>query len=257
MNKYVSGAISVEVALDAPQGTNFRFPEIPLLRGKRIKHIDFCAIANAPSGKACVTNINSFITLVEVNTQIEMIQNLHTSNLSNHGNRLYINKIIDLQRSFVSLPGAVLDEINEKVLLFVFWFDEPTNRNFVPKELNRNSINSIELQLTGNKTFFDENLKLKNKMIQNLYLTYPLFSANGNAGVAQPNIENKFLTLSRNNVEFFRQVPLYLFFQSENYYPLRLQNIQFDFQNSYIETLTTTANDLKTVFFNCIIDENK
>ena len=69
------------------------------------------------------------------------------------------------------------------------------------------------------------------------------------------NWNTKFLTLQKNGLQFFSQVPLYIFYQADQNFQLRLQNIVFDFQNSFIETLSTTADDLKTVFFNVIIDD--
>lgn len=252
MNKYISGAIAVEVPLSAGQIV-FNFPDVPLLREKRIKHIEQVFIAKSYSGKDIYSSA-VYLNLTEVNTQSEMVQNLNTNQLNVDGNRLYLNKMIDLQRSYISIPTG--GEAN-KVVLFVFWFDEPVNRAFVEETNNRTVISHLELKLTGSRTYFPENFKLRGKRIQQIYLQFPEISPNGNDGITSVVAENKFITLSRNNVEFFKNIPISIFYQSDKTFELRIQNIQFDFQNSYIDTLTTTADDLKTVFFNLIIDDNK
>jgi len=120
----------------------------------------------------------------------------------------------------------------------------------------RSIILPLEITLTGLKTYFRENMEFRDKKIENLLLSFPINTPSGNDGIALEFSKNKFITLSKNGLEFFQQVPLFVFYQLIVQYPLRLQNIQFDLQSSYIETLTTSEDDLKTVFFNAIIDDN-
>lgn len=255
MNKLVSGAIGVEVKLIG-QGNKFYLPEVPYLRNKRVKHIDFCSIPKTPSGNVVsILTSQMFITLFEANSQKELIQELPILELSIQGNKMFINKIIDLQHSYITIPGATPLQIGNKSIYLVFWYDEPEIWGVV-NTVERTSIQSIELTLTGYKTFFSENRDLLNKRFQNIVLNYPSYSAIGKPGIEKHHIENKFLTLRKGNLEFFKQIPLYLFYQLLDTYPLRLQNIQFDLQNSYIESLTITADDLKTVFFNVVLDDS-
>lgn len=252
-NKLVSGAYGIEVPVT---GTKVFFPEIQQLKNKRIKHIDvFSAgiLPKAPSGKTIMSDIaNNYITIRESNTSLELIQNLSMALLNQNGARMFINKIIDFQNSYFDYKGS--ESTTNKSLYFVFWYDEPAAWSLVNGR-GRTAIKSLQLTLNNTRTYFTENLDLKDRKIQNMYLMYPSYTPTGLEGLSAVN--NKFITLSRNNVEFFYRVPLRVFYQGSDYYPIRLQNIMFDFQSSYIESLTTTAADLKTVFMNVIIDDNK
>lgn len=259
MNKYVSGAISVEIEL-SPNKNKFFFPDVELLRNKRIKHIEFVSIAKTPSGNTVNTLLlrKTFITLVEQNTQAELIQNLHVQALNYANNKLFIDKLVDFSKSYITVQGASSVDLTNKSLLFVVWFDEPDVWGVIPKQENRVEISSFEIKLTGARTYFSENRDLRDKRFQNLLLEFPDYTPTGSAVINYDigSANNKFITLRRKNKEFFVNVPLVLFYQRISDFKLRLQNIQFDFETSYIDTLTTTADDLKTVFFNAIIDDN-
>lgn len=259
MNKYVSGAIGVEVQLKSGVPRIY-LPDVVDLRKKRIKHIDICTSTNIPKTPSGNNLVNLsvanylFLTLVETNTQKELIRSLPVTELNTMGNRLFINKIVDLQRSYIDL-SAVADPsyITNKSIYLVFWYDEPSVWGIINAN-EKTAIQPFEITLTGLKTYFAENMNLNNKLYQNIILTMPAKTPTGKDGIVSNT--NKFITLRKNGLQFFMQVPLYMFYQANLNFPLRLQNIQFDMQNSFIETLTTTSNDLKTVFFNAIIDDN-
>lgn len=262
MNKYVSGCIGVEIPLTATKSKIY-FQFIDQLKGKRIKHVDFCTstiVDKCPSGLSNIAagvEKNIFITLVEQNTQLQLIQDLPATALTTLDDRMYINKLIDLQRSFVDLSKCNVNDITGKSIYLVFWFDNSNIWEVIPQKNNRTSVNFLELKLTGKKTFFAENIDLYKKRFQNILLSFPTFTPAGNGGIESAYAKNKFLTLRSGTEEFFKQVPLLLFDQSKTTNRLRLQNIKFDMQTSYIETAGVTANDLKTVFFNCILDCNR
>jgi len=262
MNKLVSGAIGIEIKL-IPGATRINLPDVVDLRKKRIKHIEFCSGGNCtktPSGNNVVSTSvvgNLFLTLMEANTQTELIKSVPANELNANGNRLFINKIIDFQRSYIDLT-AITDPsyITNKSVYLVVWYDEPAVWGYV-HPVDRSSIQPLEITLTGLRTYFSENINLLNKQFSNLLLSFPAITPSGQSGMDVSRLTNKFITLQRNGLQFFSQVPLYMFYQSSLNYQLRLQNIQFDFQSSFIETLTTTSDDLKTVFFNAILDDNK
>lgn len=262
MNKLVSGAIGVQVNLRS--GVNrIHFPEIIYLRKKRIKHIDVCyggaQCTITPDGTNILAASNYsklFITLVEDNTKKELIRSLPINQLGLNGNRLFIDKIVDLQASYIDI-SAITDPatIANKCLYFVFWYDEPAVWGVVDAN-GRTAIEPLEITLTGKTTRFAENINLKNKRVQNLLLTFPSVTPSGKSGINAPNVANKYLTLSYRNTQFFGQIPLYLFIQEKLFFQLRLQNIVFDLQSSFIETIGVTADDLKTLFFNVLIDDS-
>lgn len=253
MNKLISGAMAVEVAVNATS-QKFFFPDVPQLRNKRIKHIDIVDIAKSHTGKDIYSAGNIYLTLVEKNTQMEKISKLDVQRLNNNGTRLFINKVVDYQQSFIYLPEFGEDN---KVVLFVFWYDEPAIMNIIPMANNNTLLGGFEIKLTASKTYFLENLNLKDRMYQFLFVEDVDYTVAGNAGVALADLENKFLTLTRNGLEFISNLPLILLYQIGKSSYLRFQNIQFDFQSSYITSLTTGVNDLKSIQFNYIVDDNK
>ncbi|MGC3979037.1 MAG: hypothetical protein QM751_12925 [Paludibacteraceae bacterium] len=258
MNKFVSGIYGVEIPL-VSTSTKIYLPDIAYLRGKRIKHIDVVEVLKSPAGIASLSRNffdSAYLTIVELNTQSEQIRNLPVSSLATTRNRLFINRIADFPRSYIDVSKIAGADKTNKCIYLVFYFDDSAVWGIVPAENNRTQIQPLELKLTGKKTFFNFSSVLQNRRVQNIILNYPDTTPTGNAGLDYSNSGDKYLTLSRNQRESFKDVPLRLFLQTDQNYPLLLQNIMFDLQQSYITTVNTTADDLVSVFFNLVIDDN-
>lgn len=254
-NKFISGIYGMEIIV---RGKKILFPDTPQLKNKRIKHIDVFnsdILPLTPNNISVVTDTdNMFVTLVNNGTSDELIQKLNVKSLNVKGDRLFINKIINLQRSYIEYTGTE-NQIGKAVFI-LFYYDEPAAWSAINTN-NRTVIKSLELTLTGRKTYFPYDQEFVNRKIVSILLLFPNISAMGSDVITTPNINNKFITLSRKNVEFFSNVPISVFWQSDNYYQLRIQGVIIDLQKSFITSLTETADDLKTVFFNLIIDDNK
>lgn len=254
-NKFVSGIYGMEIIV---RGKKILFPDTPQLKNKRIKHIEFMNSTTLPKTHNNVSVVddtaNMFLTLVNNGSANEVIQHLNVQSLNVKGDRLFINKIIDLQRSYIEYSGT--ENQTGKAIFILFYYDEPAAWSAINTN-NRTVIKSLELKLAQNKTYFPFNQEFLNRKILSLFLLFPSISALGSDVITPNHINNKFITLSRKNVEFFSNVPVSIFWQDDNYYQIRLQGIIIDFQKSFIYSLTATANDLKTVFFNAIIDDNK
>lgn len=254
-NKYVSGIYGMEILV---KGTKILFPDTPQLKNKRIKHIEFFNSTTLPKTHNNVTVVddttNMFLTLINQGSLNEVIQDLNVNSLNVKGDRLFINKIIDLAKSYIEYTGAE-NQIGKAVFV-LFYYDEPVAWSAINPN-NKTVIKSLELKLAQKKTYFAFNQEFLNRKILSLLLLFPSVSALGSNVLSSAYKNNKFITLSRKNVEFFSNVPISIFYQSDNYYQIRLQGIIIDFQKSFIYSLTETANDLKTVFFNAIIDDNK
>ncbi|OJV39628.1 MAG: hypothetical protein BGO29_04580 [Bacteroidales bacterium 36-12] len=255
MNKLVSGAIGIEIPLT---DNVFRYflPDVLYLRNKRIKHIDFCFypdLEKTPSGSD-VSQLTSgiLLTLREANTQEEKISQLPVNELNASGNRLFINKIIDIQKSYIDLTGNPAN-LSDTSFYLVFWYDEPGNWEQIPSNC-RTIIESFNIQLSGTKTYFSEFRNLINKKYQNILVALPTVLPSGITSIDDSELKTKFITLVRNSNEYFSNIPLYLFYQTNQNFKLRLQNISFDFQKSYI--LNVGDDNGKGIFFNCIIDDN-
>ncbi|MFT3753687.1 MAG: hypothetical protein QM800_12715 [Paludibacter sp.] len=249
MNKMISGAYGLELPYNG--STKIYFPDVPQLRNKRVKHIDFCVMPNSPSGKVCAGTTDTYLTVMELNSSKQLIRDLPVSQLSVNGNRLFVNKIIDFQRTFIEYKGAA--SIANQSFFAVIWYNEPEMWSVINENNQRTKILPLQIKIAGLKTFFPDNLEFRNQRIVSLLLSSPSFAPDNSAVCTIFN--NKFMTLSYRNLQYFFNVPLYLFDQTNNYYPIRLQGLKVDLQNSYITSLATTANDLKTVLFNAIIDD--
>jgi len=241
MNKLVSGAIGFSMTLQ--QGKNY-LPDIEDLKNKRIKHIDFCdEVGYDMNGTACSSSANGFLNIMEKNSQTFKIYNFSLSMIKlsvNNGNRPFINKIIDMPNSIIDWNGS-----NNTTIYLVFWYDEPTVANNIPSAEDKTTYDAFEVisNASSNRRFeFDENRTLYGRMFRNLLFqvgngTTP----KGNTSVGITLAKSSFLTLQKGNFAFFRGVPVYTLSQNSQTWPLRMQNITFDFTNSYIEVSPSSS----------------
>lgn len=261
MNKLVSGAIGVSIKVT---GDKIYLPDILDLKDKRIKHIDLCdSLTYDSDGNVIATNVSGTLDLIEKNTKELKTRGLSLSMLSlsnNKGNRFFVNKIIDMPVSYISLSNST-PNLNKYIFL-LFWFDEPkVMRNVI--ETGKTTIDNFEVvipNLTNNRYMFGENRNLFNKMFQNIMFcgTTGIKTPGGNTSVADSLSLCSFITLQKDNYAYMRDVPVYVFDQRATTYGLRLQNVMFDFTNSFIKVGDKTnlvAN--QSFFFNCINDDNE
>lgn len=266
MNKLVSGSYTLELQLNGRM--RVFLPEILDLRNKRIKHIDYVdTMLLAPSGREIIDEINPQISIVEQNTKNEKISSLDLSYLAiseTKGNRIFINKIIDFTSSYLDFSAEDAASANGKSMLLVFWYDEPSAMNYISEKMCRTTINTFEVAInsSSNKKFmFPENEELVGKKFQNIMLMNLNSSGTGktprgNAFISQLAAGTGYLTLQRRNYEIIRQLPLVLLNQVGDLFPIRLQNIEFDMTNSFVEFASTTYLEVgDAVCFNCLLDD--
>ena len=262
----VSGAMGFEMKIQ-PGQHRINFPDLELLRNKRIKHIDVCdELTDVPSQLPLVstpqiTSNNIAITLRKKNTQINNIERLPLIELATslrRGNRLLFDDVFDFPASYIELPYNanvdVLPITTTSSIYFVVWYDEPFVANVVNPRDER-KISYFELTLNNSRTYFSENRTLFRKKFQSIMLTFPQITAENNAGINASTAYKSYITLQRKNLQFFQGVPVYLFYQTVTAYMLNIQNVMFDFTNSFVDVVNMDwQNELgKTVFFNCIV----
>lgn len=277
MNKLVSGAIGIPVHIT---GTRINLPDILELKGKRIKHIDVADMVQQTvaghTGIGTVENYvntlkSSFLTLQEQNTHTYKVNRLSLNQLTlsqNFGNRLFINKIIDFPNSFIDFPNyydrdSAGNEIyKNKVIFLVFWYDEPLIMQRIEVD-GKITIQNFEVNIvstTSHRISFGDNRTLVGAKFRNIFyqsLTDNGKTPSGKISVSYEDSQKSFMNLQVENLKYFRNVPVYLFYQQENYFPIRLQNITFDFLNSYIEVApSVTLASNSCFFFNAEIDDN-
>lgn len=257
MKYLASGAIGTTITAKAGQITYL--PEIQDLRGKTIKYIDCVNGLTTQDVKGTAITANPegvFLTLMQKGTKNYFVKDCPISNYMlsvRKGNRDNVIRIVDFSNSFVD------NKTNSDVVLYlVFWYDDEKLSNLYD-ETQPTNIDAFEVSqfsANENRFYFQENRTLYNKEIQ--LFTVPFYSSSfvapsGKTTVSQSVIKDSFVTLQKNNFQFLRNVPLMLFVSDDYVDRIILQNIVFDFTNSYIEIPTSLIASVsgKAYFINC------
>ncbi len=258
MNELVSGAIGVSIQLNA---TKIYMPDIFDLRDKVIKYIDVCdELIQDLEGRQIDASNSGFINLVEKDTTNLKINDLPLDMLSlseNKGNRFKINFKCDLVNSYINWEG----ETNQnKSIYIIFWFDEPKTMQQITN--NNVKIDSFEIPIIANgirEVSFKENRTLYRKKFRNLLLFAPsisnMITAEGNNSMTDTQSKNIFLTLQLQNYAYIRHIPIYVFKQNAVNFEIRLQNVEFDFTNSYLEMPSGLSYSGTSVMFNAVYQD--
>lgn len=250
----VSGAIALEIVI-YPNQNRVYFPDNAVLRDKVIKHVDICDDINKSFSGMDIAYPESFITFFEKKTQNRVLDAAPYSLFSTYnrnGNRLNLNHVFDLPMSYIDIKNNLLTE--PKSMLLVFWYDEKNVSSPINSKAQI-SVQNFELKLNQKRTYFSENNTLRNAKFRNILTSLTYKTAEGNPGVSEATFLKSFITLRRGNLQFFQNVPLYLFNQNGLAYWLQFENIRFDFTNSYVDVVNPQDSDFKSIFFNCIIED--
>ncbi len=243
-----SGAKTFTITV--PSQSKVYLPDILDLKDRTIKYID-CVngmIEYDNKGNALSSDTDGcYISLIQKGTQNLFIKGCTITNFIpffRYGERDEILKEIDLINSFVENYSN-----QSKTLMFVFWYDEPQMMNpFYAGEPN--NIDYVEIKqfdLLNNRIYFGENRTLLDKQISSF--TFPFFSdgefqtPSNRKSVSTSVLLSSFLTLQKNNFMFIENVPLVLFTDYYFFNRIILQNVKFDFQNSYISLVPSTSVD--------------
>lgn len=253
--KYIaSGAKGVTI--NVPAKSMVYLPDILDLKNKVIKYIDVCnsVLTIDRNGNTVANGVeNCYISLMEVGSQNLFYKDVNLLVLDFYkkfGKRELIGKKIDLINSCITNHGN--SDIN---IFIVFWYDEQqVMRPYYEDQVNNmdyievKKFNSVE-----NRLYFSENRTLLNKEIVNFtFVPNTIVSPSNSNTVDFSQYQLGFLTLQRNNFMFVENVPLLLFSDYGVYSRMQLQNVQFDFINSYIDVPSNYASaiDRKCFFAN-------
>ena len=233
-------------------------PDIYDLKNKVIKYIDVCDTLNTDiAGNSVDSSNNGFINLIEKDTSNLKINDLSLSMLAlsqNQGNRYKINFKVDLVNSYIEWKGEVDPT---KCIYLVFWFDEPKTMNAINSdnvcidsfEIPINAANVREVMLRENRTLYQ-------KKFRNLLLlasdSLGMITPENRTSITEYQSSKVFITLQLNNYAYVRDVPIYLFNQQNVRNEIRLQNIVFDFTNSYLRFPPNTDLSNTSVCFNAV-----
>lgn len=253
--KYIaSGAKGVTI--NVPAKSMVYLPDILDLKNKVIKYIDVCNsfINIDKNGNIISNNVNNcYISLMEVGSQNLFYKDVNLLVLDSYkrfGKRELINKKIDLINSYIT--NQDIYDIN---IFIVFWYDEvKVMRPYYEDQVN--NIDYIEVKkfsTVENRLYFSENRTLLNKEIVNFtFIPNTIVTPSNNITVDYSQYQAGYLTLQRNNFMFIENIPLLLFSDYGVYSRMQLQNVQFDFINSYIDVPSNYASaiDGKCFFAN-------
>ena len=252
-----AGAIGRTILAKANSKTYL--PDVLDLKGKVIKYID-CLNDLAIEDRDGVSitagqQNNVFLSLIKSGTQEIFIKNVPLSNYQiseRKGIRDNISRVVDFPHSWVENNSA-----SDVVLFLVFWYDDIQISNLysAADQTNIENFEVAQFSSTQQRMLFDEDRTLVNKEIQDFIVydnTNAFTTPTGRTSVTGTDLASSYLTLVKGNFKFIRNVPLILFKNSDTYDRIKLQNIVFDFSNSYIDVSSTTAAAVagKSYFFN-------
>lgn len=249
MKQLIDGAIGLEIVLQ--QGIS-RYPlqNSNLLEDKKLLYVSFCNsndVPKTPSGNSTLMVGAENLTLKLVDKFSQECSEYSMTNIEWHPEQLVFGQALDFEKSELILNN--LDNpkyYHNRSVYLIFWFGEKSNISL--PDLWK--IVPLEIKINGHKTFFGQNNGLKNKKFTQLQLSFPGFTPSGEAVVDRTFIANKFITLSCQNKILFLQIPLFFFHLSHSKNPFYFNFLSFDFENSFVESLTTNQEDWKSLFFN-------
>lgn len=256
----INRAYTFEIELST-QRNKFSFPEILLLRGKKIVYIDFFRVSDvsfAPSGRATVNNTifaKTFLTLVTAG--IERFNKIPLNNFVSglqYGNRILLNEVIDWEKSFLNISELSGFSTSESFVFTVYYHSENKllEDNFNSKISTYENVEIIVPSTTTKKIMLPENLVLANKKIFNIRaysLTNLGVSPSNYTAVASAIFIKSYLTLVKNNYEVLTKIPLYALFNYNTAVDiLNFDNLEFDLTQSYIDISEVTGLTANTVF---------
>lgn len=232
-------------------------PDILDLKDKTIKYIDVCnGVINKDIYENSISSnidIDScYLSLMEHGTQNLFIKDVNINNFVpfyKNGERDIVLKKIDLINSFIQNNSN-----KDVVIYFVFWYDDTRIANVISKnEAPFVDFTEVaQFDPLTNKCYFPDNRTLIGKKI-----SYFDFNIRGNfvtpnmkTNVDNTDMVSSYLTLVKNNYMFVENVPLVLFTTINMMNVIKLQNVIFDLQNSYISfPQSIKANVTGKVFF--------
>ena len=237
--------------------SSVNLPDILDLKDKTIKYIDVMnGVINKDLNDDYISSNNAlescYINLMEKGTQNLFIKDLSINTLNpffKQGERDIVLKKIDMLHSFIQNNSA-----NDLNIYFVFWYDDISIANVIQQN-KANFMDFVEVSQfdsVSNKSYFPDNRTLIGKKIS-------FFDFNIRGGFKTPNMKTNvansdmlscYLTLVKNNYMFIENVPLVCFTTINMINVIKLQNVVFDLQNSYIAFPNSVkANVAGKVFF--------
>ena len=247
-NLSFNAAYGFEIQLSSTGKTYF--PDIEILRHKKIAHLVVCQPDTTFSGSTATTA--NAVTLVDPSG----VQFIHRDSFSNYESSLTFGRLQPINRELI-LPSCFveysIDGTGQCIYVVALYNDNAPKY----KETAKTNIELTEVVFDGSKRIMlNEELTLVGRNFRNiLFDENNSLTPSGNTSVSAALIASVYLTLVKGSREIFHRVPLVLFIQLNNHTLLKMNNVSFDFPNSFIEVLGDQSADIsKAIFLNFEIE---
>lgn len=264
--RYIAGC-ALGFTLTARKGEKTYFPDLADVKNRNIRYIEvYNAMQSFHDTDGLeiqrLSSLDSvYISLMENNTNNYFFKDAQIKDFSVYtrkGMKQKIYKQVDLINSYVT--NSTNQDVN---IFFVIYYDHPNiGYHQANKEISNCDSITVRRFDAGKYRFeIGEQRNLFGKKIRSFFLDSPLGS--GKSSGLTPNGENIcqqtvtqscFLTLVKNNFEFFQNIPLSAFYTEDRIAQLNLADVEFDFTNSYIQVSPNVALNIKSgdcIFLNC------
>lgn len=233
--KKITASKSLSIAING-EG-KYYLPDDLTLNGKVINAIvpvlGMYSFEDNATGTPITNADNLFINLTN-NGQYYFMKNMPVQQISNQvvrGKFEPINQKLTLSGCYIECADNTVGNL----ILTIFYED---NTNYHADTNVNSNYDYCEIPLlyqNGYRNPLPDNNSLKGKKFRNIICTYPRLTPSG-YNAANSTIENKtYITLCYGSKIIFDKMPLVLFKQVEQYELLQFANIQFDFENSYVQ----------------------
>lgn len=226
-------------------GINY-LPDDQTLKGRIIQTIIPCEGLITPDGKQSFNDIENVYINLTSNAVDYFVKNVPLTNLSKQikkGNYTQYNRTLSLQDCYVNNTTST-----SGILILVIFYEDYSNASSDVYLSSR--YESFEIPVTsvsGKRVYLPDNLSLVGVKFSNLMISTATKSYTHKTVINEDISQNTYITLCKGTQVVWEQMPLYLLNQYYDYKLLDFSNIQFDFQNSYVQLATTDETNIGKV----------
>lgn len=246
--KKITASKTLSIAINGKG--KYYLPDDLLLNGKTINAIvpvlGMYSFADNAVG-APITDGNNLFMNITNNGQYYFIQDMPVEQLSSKVVRGKFEKIDEK----LNLPSCYVECTDNTVgnLILVVFYEDTANFNAETSVNSNYEFCEIPmLYKNGYRNQLPDKNSLRGKKFRNIICTYPAVTPSGYTSVASTEGNYSYLTLCRGSKIIIDKMPLPLLQQIEQYELLRFANIEFDFENSYIQVFGTPDIDNKYLY---------
>ncbi len=239
----------------------FYMPDDLTLRNKKIISIipvlDMCTFANDLDEQITAEQAENLFLNITIDGQTYQFENLSVyQNSAEVVKGIYhqYNTTISFSNSYIL---STVDNIAGDLLLVVFYEDEAYSNATRNIESNYSYCEIPLSYQNGLRNPLPDNRILANKRFRNFIVSFPEQTPQGYQGVNQEEVYSyAYITLCKGSRVIVEQMPIKLLHQLGNYRMLEFNNIEFDFENSYIQ-IFGEDHDIQDTFLYMIFEYEK